>query len=107
MKGLILAVFAMISPLLLPLPLPSPLLLPSLLLLLLLLRQQVEDDLPDFPIMNTMTRPLRKAAADHRNIEFQSLWAGQAFALTSELPAADLVTRVVDEAERIMERMQG
>jgi len=68
---------------------------------------QVEDQLPDFPIMNTMTRPLRKASAEHRNIEFQSLCAGQAFPLTTELPAADLIARVVDEAEKVMQRMQG
>jgi len=39
-----------------------------------------EDELPDFPLMNTVTGPLRKASAVAGSPDFLSLWSGQAVA---------------------------
>ncbi|HEY2928639.1 NAD(P)H-dependent flavin oxidoreductase [Piscinibacter sp.] len=54
-------------------------------------REMADAELPDFPIPNALTRPLRQAAAKAGRAEFLSLWAGQAVALAQPLPAADIV----------------
>lgn len=64
--------------------------------------RQVEDQLPDFPIQNVMTRPLRQAATKAHDPEFQSLWAGQAFALTREMSASELVHSLDLEVQDIL-----
>lgn len=51
-------------------------------------------DLPDFPLPNAMTRPLRQAAAVAGQADALSLWAGQAVALARPGPAADIVRRL-------------
>ncbi len=61
-----------------------------------------EDAFPDFPILNTLTGPLRKASAEAGDGEFMSLWAGQAAALSRSLPAAELVERLARETEEVL-----
>lgn len=51
-----------------------------------------------FPWQNTLTRPLRNAAAKANNPAMLSLWAGQAAALARPMKAADLVKILVSEA---------
>ena len=51
-------------------------------------------ELPDFPIPNAMTRPLRKAAAQAGDAGLLSLWAGQALPLARRAPAGDIVRRL-------------
>ncbi|MFN2567484.1 MAG: NAD(P)H-dependent flavin oxidoreductase [Gemmatimonadaceae bacterium] len=56
-----------------------------------------------YPHQNTLTRPLRAAAARQNRAEYLSLWAGQGVRLARRLPAAELVRRLaaeVDEARR-------
>lgn len=50
-----------------------------------------------FPAQNTLTSSLRKAAAKTNNGEYQSLWAGQAFGKIREMPAGDLMAKLVKE----------
>jgi nitronate monooxygenase len=66
-----------------------------------------EDDLPDFPLMNTVTNPLRKASAAAGSPDFLSLSSGQAVGLNREATAAELVERLVAETRAAMERLQG
>ncbi len=66
-----------------------------------------EDDLPDFPMMNTVTGPLRKASAAAGSPDFIALWAGQAVGLNREATAAELVEWLVAEARGAMARLQG
>jgi nitronate monooxygenase len=66
-----------------------------------------EDELPDFPLMNTVTSPLRKASAEAGSPDFISLWSGQAVGLNREATAAALVERLVAETRAAMERLQG
>jgi len=54
-------------------------------------REMADAPLPDFPIPNALTRPLRQAAGQSGRAEFISLWAGQAVALAKPAPAADIV----------------
>ena len=50
--------------------------------------------LPDFPIPNALTRPLRQAATRAGDADGLSLWAGQGVALARPGPAADIVYRL-------------
>ncbi|HLO93176.1 MAG TPA: nitronate monooxygenase [Burkholderiaceae bacterium] len=54
-------------------------------------REMADAPLPDFPIPNALTRPLRQAAAARGRADFLSLWAGQALPLARPKPAAQLV----------------
>jgi nitronate monooxygenase len=56
-----------------------------------------EQELPDFPLMNTLTGPLRKASAAAGDGDFLALWAGQAVGLNRAMPAAVLVETLVAE----------
>jgi nitronate monooxygenase len=51
-------------------------------------------ELPDFPIPNALTRPLRQAAGRAGAADFLSLWAGQAVPLARSGPAAEIVRRL-------------
>ena len=58
-----------------------------------------------FPLQNTLTRPLRSAAARQGRAEFLSLWAGQAVRLSRRQSAADLVARLAKETEEAIGRL--
>jgi nitronate monooxygenase len=66
-----------------------------------------EDELPDFPLMNTVTGPLRKAGAAAGSPDFLSLFSGQAVGLNREGTAAELVERLVAETRAAMARLAG
>jgi nitronate monooxygenase len=66
-----------------------------------------EDELPDFPLMNTVTGPLRKASAATGSPDFISLWSGQAVGLNREGGAGALVERLVAETREVFERITG
>ncbi|MCW7538343.1 nitronate monooxygenase [Aquabacterium sp. A7-Y] len=55
------------------------------------MREMAPLALPDFPIPNALTRPLRQAAGKAGAAQFLSLWAGQAVPLARPMPAAQLV----------------
>jgi nitronate monooxygenase len=66
-----------------------------------------EDDLPDFPLMNTVTGPLRKASAGAGSPDFIALWSGQAVGLNRRTTAAELIETLVGEARAAMARLAG
>jgi len=55
------------------------------------------DELPPYPILNALTAPLRRAAAEAGRGDLMSEWCGQAASLVRPLPAAELVATLVDE----------
>ncbi len=57
-----------------------------------------EEALPDFPIMNTLTGPLRKKSAANGSPDFISLWSGQAVGLNEATTTGELVEKLVEEA---------
>lgn len=61
-----------------------------------------EADFPDFPILNTLTGPLRKGSAQANSPDFVSLWAGQAAVINRPLPAGELVELLVEETGRVL-----
>jgi nitronate monooxygenase len=58
-----------------------------------------------FPLQNSLTRPLRAAAAKQERAEFLSLWAGQGVRLARRQPAAELVARLAKETAEAVERL--
>lgn len=58
------------------------------------MREYAGAELPDFPIPNALTRPLRQAAGKAGRSEFLSLWAGQSVALAECAPAAQIVKKL-------------
>lgn len=68
------------------------------------LRNEFIDLVPDsailpFPLQNSLTRPMRAAAAKKREAGFLSLWAGTGVARIRAMPAAELVATLVREME--------
>lgn len=53
--------------------------------------------LPDYPIAYDAGKALHQVAATHGNQEYAAHWAGQAAPLARELPAADLIRKIVEE----------
>jgi len=60
-----------------------------------------------FPLQNTLTRPLRAAAAGQGRAEFLSLWAGQGVRMARRMKAADLVAALAEETDAAIRRMSG
>lgn len=56
------------------------------------------DDLPPYPVLNALTRDLRRAAAGQGNPEFLSLWAGQGVGRVRSVPAGELVAELARDA---------
>lgn len=59
-------------------------------------RMQDQTILP-FPIQNTMTGPLRQWANTQHNAEYQSLWAGTAYAQVRSISTTDLMQQLRHE----------
>lgn len=53
-----------------------------------------------YPYQNSLTRPMRNAAAQQDRAEFLSLWAGQGAPLARRMPAGDLVATLVRELKQ-------
>lgn len=58
-----------------------------------------EDIILPYPLQNMLTRAMRTAAAIRSDAGFLSLWAGSGVARSRQLPAADLVRRLVAELD--------
>ncbi|MFP7254411.1 nitronate monooxygenase [Terribacillus goriensis] len=59
--------------------------------------REVETELPEFPIQNTLTKPIRSAAAQNNDRNMMSLWCGQNPNLAEPITAKELVHKLVDE----------
>ncbi|GGF23209.1 oxidoreductase [Aliidongia dinghuensis] len=68
--------------------------------------EAVADQILSFPLQNSTTRPMRSAAARQGDIERLSLWSGQAASLGRRMGSAELVRRLVDEAEAVRARLR-
>lgn len=61
-----------------------------------------ENLLPDYPIPNAWSRPMRQAAAKQSDAEYLSLWAGQAAKLARPEKAAEIIARVMRQAQEVL-----
>ncbi|MEM9063128.1 MAG: DUF561 domain-containing protein [Pseudomonadota bacterium] len=64
--------------------------------------EQMEDTLPEFPLMNTLTGPLRKAGASAGSPDMLSLWSGQAVGLNKAGTVAGTIDRLVGETRDVL-----
>ena len=51
--------------------------------------------LPPYPQLNAMAKTMRAEAIQHKDAEYQSLWAGQGVALVKRETTAELLNRLV------------
>jgi nitronate monooxygenase len=63
--------------------------------------QAVQDDVPDYPVQNRLTQPLRAAAAKAGNPDLLSLWAGQGVTLARSGPAGQMLRQWWAEAGEV------
>ncbi|WP_437564143.1 NAD(P)H-dependent flavin oxidoreductase [Sorangium sp. So ce542] len=61
-----------------------------------------EHEIPEYPVQNWLTQPIRRAAAAAGREDTLSLWAGQSAALARPRPAAELVAALVEQAEQVI-----
>jgi nitronate monooxygenase len=59
---------------------------------------------PAYPQVHHLTAPLRAKGRSADDADLVNLWAGQAYALTDDVPAEQIVLRVADEARTALER---
>lgn len=65
------------------------------------------DDRAPYPYQNTMTRDIRTAAAAKGRAEFLSLWAGQAFPLAHDAPAAAIIETLLAETQTALDEARS
>src|SRR3984957_18393495 len=67
----------------------------------------MSPDAPQFPLAAGAAQPLRTQAEQRGRDDFTPLWAGQAAALTKELPARELTLKLVAQAIQHQPRAYG
>jgi nitronate monooxygenase len=70
-----------------------------------LMRDLRAVEVPPYPVMNTLTAELRRRAAERDEPDLMSLWCGQGIRLATQLPAAELVRRLADDAAATIARL--
>lgn len=60
-----------------------------------------ENDLPEFPVQNSLTQDIRKASSSQNNKDFMSLWSGQSPRLAKNQSVANLIDSIISEVEDI------
>jgi nitronate monooxygenase len=67
--------------------------------------ENIEDDLPDFPLMNTLSGPIRKSSAESQSPDFVAQWSGQAVGLNRKTNVSDLIENLVSETQSVLSRI--
>lgn len=66
---------------------------------------KIEEDLPDFPLMNTMTAPLRKASGTNNSPDFVAQWSGQAVGLNRTTTTSELIETLIQETQETIKKI--
>jgi nitronate monooxygenase len=64
-----------------------------------------EESLPNFPVQNTLTQYIRKAASSQNNPDFMSLWSGQTPRLAKNQTVEALMIDIVSEAKNLTKQV--
>jgi nitronate monooxygenase len=67
---------------------------------------EAANEIPEFPLQNALTRPLRAAAAKLGRAEFLSLWAGQGIRMARSQSVAELMQRLVRETDEAVRKLK-
>ena len=63
--------------------------------------------LPDFPAVGSIIKPLANVAAKTGDESFLSLWAGQSAPMSENMPAKDLVQKLINEVSSIFNNIKN
>ena len=66
-----------------------------------------ENIIPDFPTVGSIIKPLANTAAKKGDEDFLSLWAGQSAPMSHNIPAKDLVEKLIKETSSIFKRINN
>ena len=66
-----------------------------------------EASVPDYPIQNSYTTPLRRRAKELGQADYQSLWAGQSGGTSRPGPASEIMARLVSELADVAQGWGG
>ncbi|HLR18560.1 MAG TPA: nitronate monooxygenase [Staphylococcus sp.] len=61
-----------------------------------------DDDIPDYPIQNQLTKAIRKEAAKKGDAQWTHLWSGQSPRLAQQVSATRLIQRIINESKTIL-----
>ncbi|MFA9409419.1 MAG: NAD(P)H-dependent flavin oxidoreductase, partial [Candidatus Dadabacteria bacterium] len=67
----------------------------------------LEDEIPNYPLQNSLTRSLRNASKDKGDSDFMSLWAGQGSAMSRKLTAQELVDCLISETYEVFKSISS
>jgi nitronate monooxygenase len=67
----------------------------------------LEDEIPAYPLQNSLTRPIRNAAKEKGDRDFMSLWAGQGAAMSRKCTAQELIDTLVTETNDVLKSMSS
>ena len=65
----------------------------------------MENEVPSYPIQNSLTRSIRNASKEEGNADFLSLWAGQGSPMSRRCSAHDLIYSLVSETRETLLRI--
>jgi nitronate monooxygenase len=66
-----------------------------------------ENILPDFPTVGSIIKPLANSAAQIGDEDFLSLWAGQSASMSQNMPAKDLMEKLIKEVSYIFKNIEN
>ena len=58
-----------------------------------------------FPVQNTLTQTMRKAASSQKNSDYMSLWSGQSPRLAKQQTVEEIIQQIIQEAIEIKEKL--
>ncbi|WP_110939001.1 NAD(P)H-dependent flavin oxidoreductase [Salipaludibacillus neizhouensis] len=61
-----------------------------------------EEELPEFPVQNSLTKKIRSVASIQSNRELMSLWSGQSPMLARNTNVKEIINEVMAETEKIL-----
>lgn len=64
-----------------------------------------EDVIPEFPVQNTLTQPIRKASSSQQNADYLSLWSGQSPRLAKTQSVREIFNTILTEAKNIQNNL--
>ncbi|MDQ0216075.1 nitronate monooxygenase [Oikeobacillus pervagus] len=64
-----------------------------------------EHNLPPYPIQNSLTKEIRKKAAEQSSSQYMSLWSGQSPRLSKSMSAQQLIKDIMEEVRKISKSM--
>ncbi|TAK78512.1 MAG: nitronate monooxygenase [Gammaproteobacteria bacterium] len=68
--------------------------------------EKYEEDILEYPFQHYLTQPIRKESARQDQLEWMSLWAGQGTRLSKELPADELIKKIIEQLKELMPPQQ-